>query len=167
MGMSLNDVPRLGREGYVSEDGCTIPRNSNMHKHSKRERLALNALFSLPTTSMLLPKCFDVFDAFDVFDVLDVFDTLSSKKVLFWKLCFWTQPSDHRPHFPMAHCLGFRRAWRVPKGSALSPQHTKSSTRWAMATWHGGNELRLQTCSQHGMWNNGYKMVQSFGGEWR
>ena len=135
MGMSPHDVPCLGREGYVSE----------VCFKSKTERLVLNALFKLPTTSsssIQIPKCFDV---------LDVFDTLSSKKVRFWKLWFWTDtstgPSD-RSHFPRAHCLGFRRAWRVPKGSVLSPQHTKSS-RWAMATWHGGNELRLQSCSRH------------------
>ena len=99
------------------------------------------------------------------FDVFDVFDTLSSKEVRCWKLWFWTDtstgPLDHRPHFPLAHCLGFRRAWRVPKGSVLSPQHTKSSTRWAMATWQGGNELRLQSCSRHhGMWKNGSKVSE-------
>ena len=105
----------------------------------------MNALFNLPTTSS---SSIQTAMCFGVFDVFDVFDTLSNNKVRCWKLWFWTDtstwPSDHRPHFPLAHCLGFRRAWRVPKGSVLSPQHTKSS-RWAMATWHGGNAKLLTT----------------------
>lgn len=141
MGMSPNDVPMFREDRFKISRSYAWVRRKN--------RLWMNALFNLPTTSsssIQIPKCFGAFDVFDVFD------TLSSNKVRYRKLWFWTEtgtgPSDHRPHFPLAHCLGFRRAWRVPKGSVLSPQHTKSS-RWAMATWHGGNELRLQSCSRH------------------